>query len=300
MQPVVIIGAARSGTNMLRDTLTQLPGVATWPCDEINYIWRHGNAGYPLDEFPAEKASPKIKRYIRGYFDRLARRCNAHWVVEKTCANSLRVPFVDAVLPDAKYIFLVRDGRDVVASAIQRWTASLEPGYILRKAWYVPWSDVPRYAVRYFGHRVYRVFSAENRLASWGPRFRGMTEWQRSRSLPELCAEQWRRSVRLASDALHGIAQDRVVRLQYEEFVADPQTALQHVVTFLEVPCTHQQLGELTSGIRPSSVGNWCRQLEPNVVRNVTAIMARELQEFGYSEKVAGDGQDGRGTEQAA
>ena len=30
------------GHNMLRDVLTKLPGVATWPCDEINYIWRHG------------------------------------------------------------------------------------------------------------------------------------------------------------------------------------------------------------------------------------------------------------------
>ena len=44
VQPVVIIGAARSGTNMLRDVLVKLPGVGTWPCDEINYIWRHGNA----------------------------------------------------------------------------------------------------------------------------------------------------------------------------------------------------------------------------------------------------------------
>jgi hypothetical protein len=31
-----------SGANMLRDVLTLLPGVATWPCDEINYTWRHG------------------------------------------------------------------------------------------------------------------------------------------------------------------------------------------------------------------------------------------------------------------
>ena len=39
--PVIIIGAGRSGTNMLRDLLAQLPQFSTWPCDEINYIWRH-------------------------------------------------------------------------------------------------------------------------------------------------------------------------------------------------------------------------------------------------------------------
>ena len=43
----MIIGAARSGTNMLRDVLTSLDGVDTWPCDEINYIWRHGNIRWP-------------------------------------------------------------------------------------------------------------------------------------------------------------------------------------------------------------------------------------------------------------
>ena len=58
---VVIIGAPRSGTNMLRDILSTFEGVATWPCDEINYIWRHGNMSYPSDEIPRELANPKTK-----------------------------------------------------------------------------------------------------------------------------------------------------------------------------------------------------------------------------------------------
>ena len=71
-QPVIIIGAARSGTNMLRDVLTSLPGVGTWPCDEINYIWRHRNARNPLDEFQPEQATDPVRRFIRGEFDRIA------------------------------------------------------------------------------------------------------------------------------------------------------------------------------------------------------------------------------------
>ena len=38
-------------------------------------------------------------------------------MVEKTCANTLRLPFVDKVLPEARYLHIVRDGVDVVASA---------------------------------------------------------------------------------------------------------------------------------------------------------------------------------------
>ncbi len=109
-EKIVIIGAPRSGTNMLRDLLVELPGVGTWPCDEINYIWRHGNVHHPSDVFTAEMASNGVKKYIRGHFDRYAQSHNLNILVEKTCANSLRVGFVDEVIPDAKYVFIVRDG----------------------------------------------------------------------------------------------------------------------------------------------------------------------------------------------
>ncbi len=69
-QPVIIIGAARSGTNMLRDLLVELPAVGTWPCDEINYIWRHFNAAHPDDEFPPELATPRVRDYLRQSFAR--------------------------------------------------------------------------------------------------------------------------------------------------------------------------------------------------------------------------------------
>ena len=124
-QPVVIIGAPRSGTNMLRDILCKFDGVSTWPCDEINYIWRHGNLTYPSDELPYTLASSSVKKYIRKQFDWVAKNYDASIVIEKTCANSLRIPFVDKVIPEAKYIYIVRNGIDVTGSAKLRWTAKL-------------------------------------------------------------------------------------------------------------------------------------------------------------------------------
>ena len=126
-QPVIILGAPRSGTNMLRDALTRLSGIETWPCDEINYIWRHGNVRYVSDEIPAENATGSVAGYIRGCFNSMGRRTGAETLVEKTCANCLRVPFVDEVVPEARYIYIVRDGIDAAGSARQRWTAGLDP-----------------------------------------------------------------------------------------------------------------------------------------------------------------------------
>ena len=144
-QSVVIVGAPRSGTNMLRDVLTSFDGISTWPCDEINYIWRHGNVRYPSDEIPSCKASPSIRSYIQQRFTDIRKKYDADVVVEKTCANSLRVPFVDAVVPDAKYIFIYRDGIDATGSAKERWTAELDIPYILEKVKFVPKTDLPYY-----------------------------------------------------------------------------------------------------------------------------------------------------------
>jgi len=69
--PVIIIGAARSGTNMLRDVLCSIPGLTTWPCDEIPYIWRHGNRDHPDDEFSPDMARPDVQRYILNQFRRI-------------------------------------------------------------------------------------------------------------------------------------------------------------------------------------------------------------------------------------
>lgn len=281
-QPVIIIGAARSGTNMLRDVLTRIPGAGTWPCDEINYIWRHGNAAQPTDEFGPHLARPRVCGYIRRRFSRLARARRLRWVIEKTCANSLRVGFVDRVVPEAKYIFLVRDGRDVTISAMQRWKAPLDIGYVARKARYVPAADLPYYALRYCGNRVYRWVSGTRRLATWGPRFEGMDDLLRNRSLAEVCAAQWARSVRCADYELSRLDSERVFRMKYEDFVRSPAQALPPLLEFLGMDGSPIDVSALVANVSDKSAGNWRRKLSRQMLRQIEPVMHRELQQFGY------------------
>ena len=173
-QSVIIVGAGRSGTNMLRDLMVQLDPLVTWPCDEINYIWRHGNRAFPTDEFTREMADPSTAKFIRNKFRALSTRNPGKIVVEKTCANSLRCGFVHQIFPQARFVHIIRDGRDVAASAALRWNAKLDIGYILKKARFVPWSDLPYYASRYLGARLYKLTSGKSRLSTWGPKFTGM------------------------------------------------------------------------------------------------------------------------------
>jgi hypothetical protein len=283
--PIVIIGAGRSGTNMLRDLLTQLDGFGTWPCDEINYIWRHGNLTHPNDEFTAEQARPEVKRFIQHKFQLLARQYQLQHVVEKTCANSLRVRFVNEIVPDARYLFIVRDGRDVVASALKRWSAPLDPTYIAAKARYVPPTDIPYYGARYLGNRIYQVFSKEKRLAFWGPRFAGMEGLLRTESLPVVCAHQWRRCVERAAEDFQAIAPSRVFSLQYEQLVSEPVKTLEAVLDFLQVEVKASTLAELTRTIVPNSVGKWRSDLTDEVVNEIEPIIQPLQVEYGYAEQ---------------
>src|SRR5690606_30479253 len=165
--PIIIIGAGRSGTNILRDSICAVKGFETWPCDEINYIWRHGNIQKKNDRFTADDATPEVKKFIQNQFQKLEKEFDAEFVVEKTCANSLKIPFINQIYPEAKYIFIAREGHDVASSAKQRWTAPLEMGYIMKKVKYVPKSDIIHYGLRYFINRVKKIFSKEKRLAYW-------------------------------------------------------------------------------------------------------------------------------------
>ncbi|HLU36046.1 MAG TPA: sulfotransferase [Thermomicrobiales bacterium] len=283
MKAVVIVGAARSGTNMLRDVLTQLPGFATWPCDEINYIWRYGNRSHPTDELKPEHAKPVVRSYIRSQFDKIARRTKASTVVEKTCANSLRVGFVDAVLPEAKYIFIYRDGRDVVASALKRWRAPFEPRYILSKARFVPVTDLPYYASRYIGNRVYRLVSREKRLAFWGPQFEGIEQALKTRTLPEVAAIQWTRSVEKALDAFAAIDSRRVHCVRYEDFVSDPGSEMRRLGLFLGQEIALDATQSLIEGVSPRSVGKWKQDLDDRTLRLVLPHLEGTLERIGYN-----------------
>jgi len=277
--PVIILGAPRSGTNVLRDVLGSPASAVTWPCDEINYLWRHGNRAFPSDELPRVAATDSVRSFVRARFERLAGPGITH-VIEKTCANCLRVPFVDAILPDARYIHIVRDGRDAALSIMKRWTGGAALGYVLRKARFVPPVDVPYYAWRYLRSRLARFARPDGAVGSWGPRFDGIDELLREGPLSRVCAEQWRRCVREAADALERLPAERSIRVRYESFVEAPELEAARIADFVGLPPPDGGWRAHTTGVHRDGVGRW--KAEAQAIADLLPFLEPELQRLGY------------------
>ena len=267
---------------MLRDVVTSIEGVETWPCDEINYLLRHGNIRHPSDEFTQQQATSYVERYLTSTFDKYAKEFSANVLVEKTCANSLRVPFLNAVFPQAKYVFIVRDGLDATGSAKLRWTAELDLAYIMEKVQFVPLTDLPYYGIRYLWARIHRLFSKDKRLAFWGPALNNMQDILAKHTLNEVCAIQWQQCVEQANTALAQLPEEKVCRVKYETFVRDPKAELARVLTFIGVDATNAQLDQAVASVSANSLGKGRKSLGEDEVAHLEDLVGETLSRFGY------------------
>ncbi len=286
-QPIIIIGSVRSGTNMLRDILVKIPNYGTWDCDEINAIWRHGNINHPHDEFTSDMATPSIIKFIRNEFKKLSISLNVSNVVEKTTHNSLRVAYVHKIFPEAKYIFIYRDGRDVAASAIKRWKAPFEFSYTLKKFRYVPLVDKPYFAWYYAANRLKKVLSKEEKLSTWGPRYNGIDEDVKKHSLIEVCGLQWKHYIESTAEQIKLVKPTNLFQVRYEDLVQNPDVELGKLCQFLNLDTSIVQTHNLSKGISAKSIGNW-KKLPQEEQELLSKQINQTLTNFGYlkSEKI--------------
>lgn len=241
-----IIGSPRSGTNIIRDVLCRNKNISTWPCDEINYIWRHLNLYKHTDYLTELDASPRVKTYLRSVFHELGssslfnQSLQYQLIVEKTCANTLRIPFVNEVFPGSLYLYIKRNPFDVVTSSLKRWTAPLDLSYLRKKAKYVPFADLPFYSTRYLSHRLRRYFSRDNALPVWGPLPPELNTFRPDHPLYSQylkCFYQWYFCCFHAEFNLSRlIPPHRLFTVYYEDLVSNPDLIVNRILDFLSYP----------------------------------------------------------------
>jgi len=128
-KPIFILGTGRSGTTILgkvlgfhRDLLFLNEPKALWhaacPIDDVMGNYHLGEARYTLE---AEDADETTARAIRRLYSYALLVTNSRRIVDKYPEMIFRVPFIKTIFPDAKLLFLVRNGYDALRS-ITKWS----------------------------------------------------------------------------------------------------------------------------------------------------------------------------------
>ncbi len=239
MDPIIIVAAPRSGSTLLFSLLSAHPvlwsryresndllegpfdprqtGAASNALDDSDLdaetaarlrLAFYRSAGN-LERLPLGRCLP-IRGRGRMPAGRMIELLSRRWkrpgirLVEKSPKNSLRVPFMRALFPGARFLHLVRDPRTNVASLARAWsmpdrhkTYPLPPGFRIRGYEHDSWSFMLQ------------------------PGWRSLE----GHSLVEVCIHQWR----ACNEACLRELDQNALRVRYEDLVACPATVLSAV-----------------------------------------------------------------------
>jgi len=216
-QPVILIGAARSGTRHVRDVLAASSSLVPIEHD-ISFVWRRGNESLPHDELRTADATTPVVSEIRSRIDELAATRADQEVLEKTVSNTLRLEFVHAVYPAARFVVLTRGGREVIESSHRQWTAGADWRRWMTKLSTIGVADLPYLAG--VGRRMVKSrLSSDKTPAIWGVRYDGIEADLAAEDLSWVVAHQWLHSLQRTEEALRNGVPAIVTR--YEDMVAD-------------------------------------------------------------------------------
>jgi hypothetical protein len=238
-----VVGSPRSGTTFTGVALGSQPG---WvDLGEVPLL----KAAVPeLTQLPVEEQAHRIRRIIeRVRALGLVRGLRA---VEQNPETAYVLEGALSAYPEATAVHVIRDGRDVVCSLLERgWLAGEAAGV----------DD----AQQSFGAHARFWVEPERR-----EEFEQASEATRA-------AWAWRRYVTAAR-----AVPERTVELRYEALVGDPETEGARIARALGAAAA--PLRHAFSTVNDASLGRWRRELSSDQVRDVEAEAGELLDELGY------------------
>lgn len=276
--PIVIIGAARSGTKFLRDVLSASAEIRAVPYD-INYVWRFGANNTVDDRLDPATLTDARRRFIRKTLKSLSGADDDHRVIEKTVSNTLRVPYVYEILPEARFLHLIRDGRAVTESAIRQWRKPPDWAALARKLRDLPIRSAG-YAVWFARNSVAGLIAGRGGGGVWGPRYPGIENDLARHDLIEVCALQWLHSVETARRDLADLPSERVFEVRYEDLVTS-EAVVQELASYLGLRDRHMILDAYRSDLRAPAMEPW-RKLTVDAQARMLALIEPTLDRLGY------------------
>ncbi|MEU4831803.1 sulfotransferase [Streptosporangium sp. NPDC023615] len=164
-------------------------------------------------------------------------------------------PVLLQAFPDARFVQLIRDGRDVAADMLA------DPASL---TWFKPsmLSEETEFPNPFLG-----VNSGEH------------SERWKAMATAGKCALRWRSAVRLSASLHHELPRDQLLTLRYEDLVSSPAETVDGLSRFLETRVPRVAL----LGPSVPRVGIWRTRLRESDVELVSKVAREELARLGYS-----------------
>jgi Sulfotransferase family len=241
---VFVFGAPRSGTTFLAGAIGSVEGFI-----DLGEVLPFKALIPSLASLPVEEAAPRIRAVLERV--RLLGLVRALRGVEQTPETAFVVDAAVAAYPGARCVHLVRDGRDVVCSLLERgWLSRRRTGRS---------DDVGS------AYGAHRRFWVEPERAE---------EFERASDLTR-AAWAWRRYVSAARSA-----EAPVLQLSYEWLATAPERAAADLGAHLDVRA--DQLVRFLSRAHAKSIGRFRRELTTEQLGDVEREAGPLLEELGY------------------
>ncbi|MCW9058144.1 MAG: sulfotransferase [Gammaproteobacteria bacterium] len=273
--PVFVVGCSRSGTTVTYETLAASPAFMSFGY-EIPQFWNslHGplNNGWDSEAAGADVARPEYRDAAFRYF---YQQLGTGLLLDKTCINTMRVPFLHRLFPRARFVYLHRNGYDNISSMMDGWRKGRTDGGFGLTQFFGP-SPEP-VAINGGEFREWHFFLPP-----------GWREYNHA-SLEEVCAFQWTSANRMALDAARTIPREQWVQVRYEDIVDDPVGTFRGIFQHLAVnfdediqdrcASLHQHPTSMVSG--PPRRQKW-REQNPQAIQRIANRIRPMMLELGY------------------
>jgi len=280
-RPLIIVAAPRSGSTLLFEMLSKHPDL--WSVTDESHAEIENvpglaprERGYASNALAAADLTPERRdALLRNFTLQLAngsgdaflafaetQRPDSVRFMEKTPKNSLRIPFFDALFPEAHYLFLYREAAANLGSMLDAWQSGS----------FVTYPDLPDWPDRPWSLLL---------IPGW--------RQLRNKPLAEVVARQWQQANETILENLASLPASRWRVLDYETLVKEPGSVFSKVCSWLGLPAQPQREKALSSRLpysrytlSPPARDKWRRhepQLSP-VLPGTDTLMQR-LKQLG-------------------
>lgn len=227
-RPIFILGIGRSGTTILGRVLSIHHSIgflnepkalwyAAYNQDDLMGSYSEKPGQYILTD---EQVTPEVRSSARKFFSYFGFVTHSERILDKYPEMIFRVPFVKAIFPDAKLVWITRDGWDVIHS-IRNWSdLNRQEQNSEREDWWGlngrKWDLI-----------VEQVVPTIPSLAPHQDKILGINDQQDRAAVEWICAMETGLRIERERDDLH--------RVSYEQLTSDCANVLRGLCAYLEV-----------------------------------------------------------------